>query len=315
MILDNLTLGNTSMLAGTDQYNRDQVSVYIEHHVRKSLAPFGITLDKLLHILRVTRSVVSGSLVYRLLTHADFIPNDIDIYTPSSNIDYLLRLLQDECGYILDYSINLYLDNFAVAHVYWLRNARKSVINVMVTRGENALEAIFYFHSTGVMNSLSYTGIYCPWPRLTFDHRSLENTELYLRTVEGFDRGSRLTSSFQKYCGRGVDIQRDLHLWDEFDEHTCRISPCCPATLRSLHDAHGFFFRFRGAPTDDCRYDGNRNDIIWCLGGATCLQKGPYTRLLVHPFISGDVSNVSQLSVSFFSLLVQAETFNCVLSP
>lgn len=302
LILDYLNLGDATMLAATDHYNQRGVSGYLVHRVQRAIAPFGITLYRMLHILDVTRSVISGSLIYKLLTNADFTPNDIDIYVPPSNSDYLLRLLHDEWGYTLERSTQSYLDNFAVSHVYWLRNTQQSVINVMVTKGENALEAIFYFHSTGVMNFLSSRGIFCPWPQLTLQCKSLENVDLYLRTAHGVDRGARLTSSFEKYRLRGVDIQRDLHRWNVFAGHICRVSSSCPAKLRSLHDAHGFFARFPRKTVDQLRYDNDKNDIIWCLGGPTCLQGGSYTPLLVHPFKSADVSLWFFFSLSLFPL-------------
>ncbi|KAJ7752952.1 hypothetical protein B0H16DRAFT_1317139, partial [Mycena metata] len=114
--------------------------------------------------------VVSGSTILLIITNLEFTPGDIDIYVPESQEDTAIALMLRDHGFKLSKSMRpIYDNNTAIKGVHWLKKGKKKM-NIMVVKGENAVLAIFQFHSTFVMNFLSSTGIYCAYPSLTMSN-------------------------------------------------------------------------------------------------------------------------------------------------
>lgn len=116
------------MLASTDQHNLEQVLDYVRHKTRRAISHFGIGLGKIIIMLESTGSIISSSVVYKIITQSSFIPNDMDIYTPSSKSGTILQILRGKCGYTdinhchLDLFYNMYRNKETVTAVYWLKN-------------------------------------------------------------------------------------------------------------------------------------------------------------------------------------------------
>ncbi|KAJ7020468.1 hypothetical protein C8F04DRAFT_974253 [Mycena alexandri] len=112
-------------------------------------------------MLRTTMGVVSGSVALLMATDMAFKPGDMDIYVPASQDQTALAIAQTHLGFTLKkLSARTYQNNVDIKRVHTLKKGPKK-INIIMTKGENAMAAIFQFHSMIVMNVLTAAGLYC----------------------------------------------------------------------------------------------------------------------------------------------------------
>ncbi|KAJ7758268.1 hypothetical protein B0H16DRAFT_1280291, partial [Mycena metata] len=152
-------------------------------------------------LLRITRSIVSGSAALRMVSDIDFTPGDLDIYTPLSQEETAMEIVQRDMNFqaVASRMPLGYTDHSGIFKVHRLEKGIKS-INIIIVRGENPTEALFRFHSTVVMNCLTAFGLYCAYPSLTLSDYGVANLPVVLRDV-----GVRLNAleCFEKYRVRG----------------------------------------------------------------------------------------------------------------
>ncbi|KAJ7733477.1 hypothetical protein B0H16DRAFT_1253418, partial [Mycena metata] len=183
-----------------------------------------------------TRGIVSGSAVLLMITNLEFTPGDIDLYVPESQEDTSIALILRDHGFALTKSMKpLYDNNTAIKAVHWLEKGEKTM-NIMVVKGENAVLAIFQFHSTIVMNFLSSTGIYCAYPSLTMANRALPNLPIMLREIAA---DGRCRECYDKYRARGITFENDPRNFDPQANHICYQDSHCPMTMRTTRDGRG----------------------------------------------------------------------------
>ncbi|KAJ7034426.1 hypothetical protein C8F04DRAFT_956459 [Mycena alexandri] len=172
----------------------------VEQNLHDVLRKCGVQPEILLQSLRPTRSLISGSVVVAALTGLPFIPNDIDIYAPESREDAMDYVIQEDLGFMLDDSQKTsYPEHLGFGKIKWYTKG-KFKINVMVVLGENAALAVFKFHSTIVMNFVSFDGVYCAYPHLTKINASVANPGMLLRN----STFKRTMQCIQTYRERGV---------------------------------------------------------------------------------------------------------------
>ncbi|KAF4618641.1 hypothetical protein D9613_009830 [Agrocybe pediades] len=167
--------------------------------------------------------------------------------------------------------------NDAIAEVLALTNGDAS-INIIISTTETALIPIFYFHSTAVMNYISPYGIFCAYPKLTFNLRNMLNP---LHSRNPHDNW-RLWSCVDKYRARGFSTRFDPIHWDDMANHVCETDYNCPTTMRTTFDEGCLFFPF---PNPLGTYTSMASGIVvWCLGGFPCGYVGQYIPGYVDDF-------------------------------
>ena len=170
------------------------------------------------------------------MTAGEFVPQDLDIYVTSDKIATILVFLNEQ-GY------NIHLPPPSSTRkqyptstiVLTLKNRTGEKIDLIATTEPHVVHAITKFHSTCVMNYISYNGIVCLYPEWTMRNK-------------GFVRAGVVDQqSIDKYRGRGfamVYTSEELPGYEA--EHKCGTHPCCPKARRELHDYATLFI-----PLDD----------------------------------------------------------------
>jgi hypothetical protein len=211
-----------------------------KHHfyrVNKLLRSFHLEPDRIMSILRMTGGVISGSSVLFVMKIGTFKPDDIDFFVNKFNGRKFMRWIQAWSEYHVE-EPEIRLDEiyptrmFTTAHRLKIEGKPGS-INVVVSNTSSAIQPIFDFHSTIVMNFINPFGIACAYPRLTFDHRGLMNP--------GIQSPDKLNKCYQKYRDRGFSIVSSLRKWKGFKGHECGVDPSCGQTRRSIRDGHVLF--------------------------------------------------------------------------
>ncbi|KAJ7753757.1 hypothetical protein B0H16DRAFT_1263496, partial [Mycena metata] len=192
-----------------------------------------------LALLRTTRSIVSGSAALLMVTDLEFIPGDLDIYTPLSQEESAMVIVQTQMKYlpITSRMPRGYPDNSGILKVHRLEKGHRSM-NVIIVQGEDPTVAIFHFHSTVVMNCLTGFGLYCAYPSLTLSDVGVINLPVVLREM-GVRRNAE--ECFDKYRMRGVTLVNDVKKLSRHTRHDCRRDAECPHTIRSTVDGRGLY--------------------------------------------------------------------------
>ncbi|KAJ7511765.1 hypothetical protein B0H11DRAFT_1700047 [Mycena galericulata] len=237
----------------------------------------------MLGILGTTRSVISGSAVLKVLTNLQFIPNDLDVYVPEAQEGAMDRFLTTEMGFTCYQKTPVqYPEHVGLKiHYSYCKGAHK--IDVLVVEGDNALLALFRFHSTIVMNFISHKGVYCAYPDLTMNHLSVANTEYLADPMTA----ARTNRCLEKYRRRGVQTETQVGIGHKsrkgYRTHECGVDPNCSTTLRSVHDGHGTFTPMGSYGEENKKeeeefdaYD-NCHSVVWSIGGPVCRTTGGTT--------------------------------------
>ncbi|KAK6972184.1 hypothetical protein R3P38DRAFT_2469102, partial [Favolaschia claudopus] len=194
----------------------------------------------MLQCLRKGNGIISGSTPLPILLDLKFKPNDLDVYVLEEDEDRMLDLVKDSFLFtIVRQSDNPYRDVPGLLRTHWLKKGTQ-VINVMVVAGDNAASAIFQFHSTIVMNYISGWGVFCAYPELTLEGKSITN----LSVLTNEEQRKRATYCFDKYGERGIDHRKKLSDHRAWSSHVCGVDPSCPTTFRALHDRTSLFIPF-----------------------------------------------------------------------
>lgn len=256
------------------------VADHIDHTIHQILRLFDLQSPDLFRLLHATGSVISGSAALLALLPWTFEPADLDIYVPRSQTNFVIKVIRDMHGFELYRSAtpSRYRGNPAVGGIFWFRK-NHITLNVIASTSDNALEPIFHFHSTVVMNFISSLGVFCAYPNMTLNRRGLVNADVHLRGQSE----ETISRCFDKYRSRGFTINTTLNDWEDMDGHRCTQDPSCPHTLRSVYDRGGLFYRFRrrswmGTRTK-LRIHGAITSSVWSLGANKCSNIQPTVRV------------------------------------
>jgi len=203
--------------------------------------------------MRRTGAVVSGSAALALIHPQQFLPNDIDFYVLPFAFAGVLRYVEDH-GYKIkpfDRSLcNYYHQNIVVIKL--VHPVSHKSVNVTTGLDNHVVKLITRFHSTLVMNYLSWFGLVDLYPEWTMEKRGL------IVTDNPASRGCHA-----KYVERGYTLYRDVfQLTEPLEEHICSFDPYCPTSVRSLHDGHSLVepFDSNGFP-----FKKSDRDMAWSL--------------------------------------------------
>lgn len=176
-------------------------------------------------VMLTTGAVISGSAALAILHAGEFVPQDLDIYVTSKNMATALVFLLEQ-GYSVQIpahntTINDYMKSTVTLT---LKNEAGDKIDLITTTEPHVVHAITQFHSTCVMNYISYYGIVCMYPGWTMRKKGLTKTSTEQRTID-------------KYRGRGFAMVFSSEELPGYEEnHMCGRHQCCPKTRRELHD-------------------------------------------------------------------------------
>ena len=206
--------------------------------------------DLLLRVMKRGKVVASGSLVLKILRLSGFETSDIDFYMAQDRgPDNVLLEFLYICGYTLQtqpsFVSGMYASSSIICDVLRLvrteGNFATSVNVVFVASPDDVFRAVLEFHSTLVMNIVSWYGILCLYPRWTLLKLGLIVRETHNTWV-----------CFKKYEGRGFQMFR-----------TC-LEDYPAGSRRSMHDGSVLVIPFAGMNAADVllRYVP---DITWTV--------------------------------------------------
>lgn len=268
--------------AATSRIHRAILSERFQRKTIQLLSSFHLNAIRFLKLMKTTHAVISGSAVLLPLLSATFVPGDLDVYVPVDHAMEFIKELKKTFHYQTATDSNgkprkVYLEgDQEIKRVkYYMK--RGKLINVIIVRGDNALVPIFSFHSTPVMNFISYYGIFCAYPELTLAYRGIINNTR--------PPSADLKKRYKKLKDRGFSLGKAITDWPAYDGHVCMSSKVCPQTARSLYDGGSMFFPFPKIQKEDDHkliYNGLYS-VVWSLdAGQVCKNQNPVTQGFSH---------------------------------
>lgn len=252
-LLDNCPLDVAILISRMSRWFRNYVQQYILRRVNSMLGAWVDDPWLLRSMMRLTRSVVSGSSILSFVVGGCWEPEDLDIWTPQGHHDQMVNYLVQAEGYNITHHF-AFIDNVpasdpgqyypghAVKRVTKLHRSQqgstpisKAVkVDVIESVSEFSISPIFDFHSSVVMNWLTADTIVVTDPANTFAYRAVVNNR-------GPRDATRESVWRAKYAARGFRL----------------ISPqsIADVTLRSTWDPANLRYKFDN--TDHCRDDLN----------------------------------------------------------
>ncbi|KAJ7019103.1 hypothetical protein C8F04DRAFT_1198093 [Mycena alexandri] len=251
----------------------------------QSLNKFDLPPERFMRILLATSSIIGGSVPANILSGQNYVPNDLDVFTPSSREDSMRVIFTEELGFKAHRSTLPEGMQNTTRMMHTFKKNNKSV-RLWIASGENPSVPVMLTPSTFVMNFISPWGIYCAYPRLTLLRRAILNHF----TDDGPDcrfdiTYRRVSDACNKYTDRGVAFEFDDRNWiDTARGHRCYVTSTCTHTTRNLYDSWGmhipFPIEYEGVKpfiAKNTRLDGHHT-TIWSLGGDYCNDPVLYHR-------------------------------------
>ncbi|KAJ2914232.1 hypothetical protein MD484_g6190, partial [Candolleomyces efflorescens] len=192
-------------------------------------------------------------------------PNDLDAYVPKGAFAEVDQFLKLNTGYRLLYDAPRARDDpgyhgsgdSGVSFVRtYLDSDRNQTINVVETALLSPTATVFMFHSTIVMNFITWNSVVCAYPKTTLAKKGLKNTYRQRDSP-------KLLECYRKYEGRGFSLYDTAQFIDP--EHLCGQSPYCGQTLRFVNDPSTLCFKYTDDVPGDPRADLIDKRIAWKL--------------------------------------------------
>jgi hypothetical protein len=219
-------------LAGFDEITLEQRQDMLKC-LSTTMNRFNLNWKVMRAVMLMTGAVISGSAALAVLHAGDFVPQDLDIFVTSKNTATVLVFLLEQ-GYSIQIpptARNTTFEDYmkSTALILTLKNESGEKIDLIAVTEPHVVHAIKQFHSTCVMNFISYYGIVCMYPRWTM-------------CKKGLVKASTEKQAIDKYRGRGfqmVSASEELPGYEQ--NHTCGSHQCCPKSKRELHDDFTLF--------------------------------------------------------------------------
>lgn len=261
-----LCLPDVCQFAHTSKLCYDVAQRYITYRRRLLTKPFFDNPDEIFRILAACNAVISGSSVlYLLLPERDILwkPGDLDIYVCDKDLELLLRNL-GSCGYQVSTTEYGTDDPYPYSHIQkiFTLHHQKSKIDVIVSKTSTPISPIFQYHSTVVMNFLTANSLFCAYPELTLQKKSIINPF----AVYGQALKRTTLQALLKYNKRGIQYTSCRHLHGN--------SQCWKERLRSVDDELGLWIRNPSPETFPATQDFHT--LKWSLGGSICNRLPAY---------------------------------------
>jgi hypothetical protein len=212
------------------------IGIVVLNRLDQDLQRIGIQAASLLRMMELTGTLLSGSFLHPIMQWNTLIPNDLNMFVSLDTYNVVFSYLKKKgftnCKKVYPSGQGHpgYGDNLQdISIIFEVRNRHTYKINVIVSKGQPILP-ILQFHSTIVMNYITYHGLVC----------------LYNITLHRFGVANYLTKipncvkvCFSKYRTRGFNIGTHLE-----EEHTCKIDASCPQTIQTLFNDNIVHVRF-----------------------------------------------------------------------
>ncbi|KAI9067793.1 hypothetical protein FKP32DRAFT_1543326, partial [Trametes sanguinea] len=159
-------------------------------------------------MLRVTRSVLSGSTVLHMLDlerASTWAPGDLDIYAPIHHAARVVAYLISAEGYTVDHTNAFYYspDGVGLQSVVHLRRG-DTHIDVIQSATRSSLHPIPHFWASHLINYVTADSFCMAYPELTLSGRSVINPA----ALDGFlFPRQRTLQVIDKYSSRGYSIR------------------------------------------------------------------------------------------------------------
>ncbi|KAJ2920005.1 hypothetical protein MD484_g401, partial [Candolleomyces efflorescens] len=260
-----MSLVTAVCIGATSRYHQKLYKEQAMERVCNWLMEFGLPPIPTIMMMKQIRAVISGSWVLALIEPGLFQPADLDLYVPQGAMTVLEQFLSDTGGFIEVFkdkskTKSAEYTGWRVTSItrvrYFKHEPTDTTLNVIETES-SAPTAVFMFHSTFIMNYVTWNTLVCSYPRSTCDHRGLVSSDTT-------DMPPRTQTNIIKYIRRGFKIEHSPSKCDK--QHTCGASAHCPDTLRSVTDADTMRSTFLN--TDDNTPDLVDPTVEWKL--ASC---------------------------------------------
>ncbi|KAJ2933905.1 hypothetical protein H1R20_g3133, partial [Candolleomyces eurysporus] len=176
------------------------------------------------------------------------IPNDLDVYVPRGGMGRAANFLSKYTDYVKVADGDLGFEQedpeytsgpfgTGVKSVAFYRHpTARTIVNIIETEDIVVTTAIFKFHTTFVMNYVTWNALVCAYPKMTADRVGLVNTHL-------LDLSSQLVRCLIKYAMRGFRALDRSYDWKK-EDHDCSRNGYCSRTSRFVGDEYTMRFTF-----------------------------------------------------------------------
>ncbi|KAG6836743.1 hypothetical protein H0H93_003967 [Arthromyces matolae] len=220
--------------------------------LRKLFAKLDIDSAEMLSVLQSSKSVISGSFALAVLNYPSVLnPGDLDVYVAARLED--VRTLVKGLRSMGMARVSSHKGRekkywgYGIMKVWNFQYAGERKLQVIISKS-SALAPIFHFHSTAVMNFVSWNTVFCAYPELTFEHCNLVNLAAAdERKGKGRERRSE---AIRKYERRGYEAATNSRFWEEHRNHRCGEDWSCGRTIRNVGDEGCFWFSFQGVRSE-----------------------------------------------------------------
>ncbi|KAI0083368.1 hypothetical protein BDY19DRAFT_910652 [Irpex rosettiformis] len=157
----------------------------------------------------------------------EYVPSDEDVDDDNEDPDFEEDSDENRLHH-LDWVRERLIQGFAKEFSFQKRPSSKTkeALHVRLTVVTSCpMEVIFWFHSTAVLNVISWDRAYSLYPRATFEHR---------KSVLLLEERSYLTDIIEKYSNRGFEFVHTLDL------PTLKSDPALDSTPRWIGDGHSW---------------------------------------------------------------------------
>ncbi|KAH6888878.1 hypothetical protein BKA70DRAFT_886565 [Coprinopsis sp. MPI-PUGE-AT-0042] len=271
----------------------------LRDRVMRVLSRFGLQFEPTMEVMRRTDTRMAGSASNKVIDDGGWFNKDIDLYTPASSVPEVIEYLQ-RCGYgeptvenphaipvDPNSQFKPYERQGAVQQILALHhNKTGRKVNVMQSSTESSVAPIVAFHSTVVMNWISYDGVTCLYPALTLKRKGISNVLPSFKTA-------KKQAALRKYEDRGYTIYdsctqlnhhtvraceeerpRTVRTPDGIFLHTNAMNPYCKRRVREADDGEELSMAFY--PDEEVKR--HKHCVVWAL--ARVREGGEAERLL-----------------------------------
>ena len=254
LIMDCLALPALLALSYTTKLMHAQVHRYLHMKLIVIFTSFGITADDIITHLRLTNSLIIGSIALRAVAPITYSisSSHLDILVPTTHLSFFKDWLTITCGYTQELSPSICHELlFHVRHHQMFVHqigGRKKVINVFgVQTIEDTYKMLFYSSNTSLMNAITGWGLFTPYRSLLnrglVAHNHIENTLVVgevLSTLRAQLFRAALLSEIRTRINGFLFIPTSQHLRLPCQ---CPNRSACPLRIRHTNDSFCTFLR------------------------------------------------------------------------
>ncbi|KAJ3520266.1 hypothetical protein NMY22_g12831 [Coprinellus aureogranulatus] len=239
-VLSRTPLIDAVAFGATSRRNYRLIKDHIRLRVCLRLEHYDLSPPDTLNAMQAHRIIMSGSNVLEIMSPGHFEPGDLDLYVPCGAVEAaeafilknpMYRALGDVIPARSPYmgeSDDGVTQTGIITVKYYAHELTGRLINIIETRLTSSPSAIFAFHSTVVMNFVTWNGLVSGYP---------------LSTCKGFGfvnacrrkHPRKLETCLEKYMNRGYTYLETCKDWKE--EHVCGQHGYCALTERRIGDA------------------------------------------------------------------------------